>query len=58
VVRNQLNLVAVFRLSSDLSAGTLARTISSAGFDVPTTVARFGTPVEAETEYWITRIDR
>lgn len=69
VVRNQLNLVAVFRLSSDLSAGTLTRTISSAGFDVPTTVARFGsslytvnarfgTPVEAETEYWITRIDR
>jgi sugar lactone lactonase YvrE len=69
VVRNQNNLVAVFRLSPDLSAAILTRTISSAGFDVPTTLARFGsslytvnarfgTPVEPETEYWITRIDR
>ena len=42
VVQNQLNRVAVLKLNSDGTAGTLKRTITSPGFDVPTTVARFG----------------
>ncbi len=42
VVRNQLNQVAVLKLDADGTAGTLQRTITSPDFDVPTTVARFG----------------
>lgn len=69
VVQNQLNQVAVVELDPDLASGTIAGTLGSAGFDVPTTVARlgsslylvnarFGTPVTPETEYWVTRLDR
>jgi sugar lactone lactonase YvrE len=42
VVRNQLNLIAVFRLDASGTAGELKRDITSGDFDTPTTVARFG----------------
>lgn len=69
VVQNQLNQVAVVELAADLDAGTIAGTLSSEGFDVPTTVARhgsslyavnarFGTTVTPEAAYWVTRLDR
>jgi sugar lactone lactonase YvrE len=47
VVQNTNNVVAVVRLSPDLSSGTVARTIASANFDVPTTIARFGSRLYA-----------
>ena len=69
VVRNRDNLIAVVRLSSDLSSGRITRTITSRNFDVPTTVARigdrlfvvnarFGTTGTASTPYWIARVAR
>ena len=69
VVRNRDNLIAVIRLSSDLSSGRITRTIRSRNFDVPTTVARigdrlfavnarFGTTGTASTPYWIARVAR
>ncbi len=42
VVQNQLNQIAVLRLSADLGSATQIRTLSEAAFDVPTTVAAFG----------------
>lgn len=64
VVRNMLNLVAVVRLSGDLSAGRVVDEILSPDFDVPTTVgrsggrlyviqARFGPTPTPDTAYWI-----
>src|SRR4051794_7702010 len=69
VVRNQNNRIAVVNLQPDLSRGTVTRTIRSANFDVPTTVARignrlyavnarFGTTPSARTPYWIARVAR
>jgi hypothetical protein len=69
VVRNQINQIAVVNLRTDLSRGTVTRTIRSGSFDVPTTVARignrlyavnarFGTTPSARTPYWITRVAR
>jgi sugar lactone lactonase YvrE len=69
VVQNQLNRVAVIELDAAGTSGTLVETLTSAGFDVPTTVAalgnslylpnaRFNTEPTATTPYWITRIDR
>ena len=69
VVRNQLNLVAVIELAPDLASGTVISELSADGFDVPTTIARFGgdlyavnarfgTPVTPETAYWVTRVDK
>jgi hypothetical protein len=68
VARNVLNLVVELRLAPDLSSATLAGTITSADFAIPTTLARFGTalyavnarfdvPQEPETAFWITRVD-
>ncbi|MCB0910711.1 MAG: superoxide dismutase [Propionibacteriaceae bacterium] len=68
-VQNQLNQVAVFRLSRGGGSGTLQRTITSPGFDVPTTVAawgrwlylpnaRFSTPPTPETTYTAVRVPR
>jgi sugar lactone lactonase YvrE len=68
-VQNQLNRVAVLRLTKSGRAGRLVRTLTSSGFDVPTTVAsrrsslylpnaRFTTPPTPTTDYWITRIRR
>jgi len=67
VVQNQLNQVAVIRLNSDFSAGTIDSTITSPLFRVPTTIAdfgnklyvvnaRFGTPPTPDTEYEVVRV--
>jgi sugar lactone lactonase YvrE len=69
VVQNQLNQVAVIKLDAAGTSGTLVETLTSADFDVPTTVAalgnsvylpnsRFNTAPTPTTQYWITRIDR
>jgi sugar lactone lactonase YvrE len=42
VVQNQLNQVAVLRLSHDGTAGTVVGQLTDPRFDVPTTVAAFG----------------
>lgn len=67
VVRNQLNLVAVLRLSHGLGHARFVGEISSPDLSVPTTAtatlgalwvvnARFGTPPTPTTDYWITRL--
>lgn len=73
VVRNRINEVAVLRLSRSGLTGRLVRTITagdlpaSTSFDVPTTVAKFGshlylpnarftTPATPTTDYWVTRV--
>ena len=69
VVQNQDNQVAVFKLNAAGTAGQLVDTLTSDDFDIPTTVAAFGTslylpnarfntPPTPDTPYWITRIDR
>jgi streptogramin lyase len=74
VVRNQLNQVAVIKLDPAGTSGVLVDTLTSpasgenTGFDVPTTVARFGnslylpnarfSTMPTPTDYWATRIDR
>ena len=70
VVQGGLNQVSVITLDADGTSGTLVDTLTSAEFDVPTTVAAFGnslylpnarfgtTPDPATAAYWITRIDR
>jgi hypothetical protein len=67
VVRNQLNEVAVIRLDRSGASGALVDTLTSPDFDVPTTVAtfagslylpnaRFTSPQEPTTEFWVTRV--
>ncbi len=69
VVQNRLNQVAVVRLYAGGRTGALVETLTSENFDVPTTVAaygsslflpnaRFGTPPTPATEYDVVRIDR
>ena len=69
VVRNQLNQIAEFQLSPDLSSGTLSGTITDDNFDVPTTLAlfgsrlyavnaRFNTPPTPTTEYTVVQVER
>jgi sugar lactone lactonase YvrE len=69
VVQNQLNQIAVVRLSRDWSEGTIVRTITDDDFDVPTTIARkgrwlyapnarFGTTPTPDTEYDVVRVRR
>ena len=69
VVQNRLNQVAVLELDRAGTTGQLVDTITSPDFDVPTTVAAFGrwlylpnarftSPQEPETEFWVTRVDR
>jgi len=69
VVRNQNNLIAVVRLSPNLSSGTVARTITSPNLDVPTTLARHGvrlytvnarftTPPTPSTTYSVVQVRR
>lgn len=69
VVQNQLNQIAVVKLSSDFTAGTIVDTFTSPLFDVPTTIARFGnalyavnarfsTPATQDTEYSVVRVSR
>jgi sugar lactone lactonase YvrE len=68
-VQNQLNQVAEIRLNRSGTAGRLVATHTSPDFDIPTTVAAFGpwlylpnarfnTPPEPDTPYWVTRIRR
>jgi len=47
VVQNFSNQIAVIRLAPDLGSGTLTRTITNRSFDVPTTVALFGSRLYA-----------
>ena len=71
VVRNQDDLIAVFRLSNGMRHATLRGEIQAdpGVLDVPTTAtttlgglyvvnARFNTPPTPTTEYWITRLPR
>jgi sugar lactone lactonase YvrE len=68
VVQGGLNQVSVIKLDPDGTSGVLVDTLTSTEFDVPTTVAAFGnslylpnarftTPREPDTAYWVTRID-
>ncbi len=69
VVRNQLNLIAVVKLSGSLSSGRVVAELTDPDLDVPTTIAftaghlyavnaRFGTaPDPATARYDIVRID-
>ena len=65
VVQNQMNRVSVIDLSPDLASGNVTARVENDGFDVPTTIDRFGnrlyavnarftTPPAADTEYWVT----
>jgi hypothetical protein len=67
VVRNQLNQIAVVRLTNDLSAGEVVGTITDPAFRVPTTItehgsslyavnARFDTAPTPDVEYEIVRV--
>lgn len=47
VVRNQLNLIAEITMAPDFLSGTLANEITSPNYDIPTTVARFGSGLYA-----------
>ena len=47
VVRNQFNEIAILRLSSDLGSATLVKTLTDPDFDIPTTVAAFGSTLYA-----------
>ena len=69
VVQNFSNTVAVVRLDAQGTSGTLIDQLNSDEFDVPTTVAaygsslflpnaRFSTPPTPDTEYDVVRIDR
>lgn len=69
VVRNQLNTIVVIDLSSDLLQGAVTRQITSPLFDVPTTIAMFGsslyainarftTPPTPTTAYSVVRVPR
>ena len=67
VAQNRDNKVAAIRLTKRGDFGRLVDTLTSPGFDVPTTIAsyrhslylpnaRFTTPPTPTTDYWITRI--
>jgi sugar lactone lactonase YvrE len=68
VVRNQLNLIAVVKLSRSLSSGRVVAELTDPDLDVPTTIAftaghlyavnaRFGIPDPATARYDIVRVD-
>jgi sugar lactone lactonase YvrE len=67
VVQNQLNQIAVVKLSPDFTSGEVVDTITDNDFRVPTTVAsfgrylyavnaRFGTPPTPDTEYEVVQV--
>ena len=69
VVQNFLNTVAKVRLSDDLATGRVVSRTSDPDFDVPTSIdthggalylvnARFTTPPEPDTPYWIAPIPK
>ncbi len=69
VVQNQLNRIAVVSLAKGFRSGSITRTITNPGFDVPTTIdrhgknlyavnARFSTPPGPTTTYSVVRVSR
>jgi len=69
VVRSPQDGVVVIRLRSNLSLGTVQRTITSDDLDDPTTIdehgsrlyavnARFSTPPGPDVPYWVTKLKR
>jgi sugar lactone lactonase YvrE len=68
VVQNFLNQIAVIRLNSDMTAGTIVKEITNEFFRVPTTIAPFGNALyavnarfdvqmpTADTEYEVVRV--
>jgi sugar lactone lactonase YvrE len=67
VVQNRANMIAKIRLTPDLGSGTVLTRITSADFDVPTTIAehgsrlyavnaRFEPPPRPTPDYWITQV--
>jgi sugar lactone lactonase YvrE len=69
VVRNSNNQIAVVELGKGLASGTIVRTITNPGFDVPTTIdrhgsnlyavnARFGTTPTPTTPYTVVQVRR
>jgi sugar lactone lactonase YvrE len=69
VVQNQLNRIAVVSLAKGLGSGSIARTITNAAFDVPTTIdrhgnrlyavnARFNAPPGPSTTYSVVQVPR
>jgi len=69
VVQNVLNQIAVVELNPDLTSGTIADTLTSSSFRVPTTIAKFGDALYAvnarfdtsptpDTEYEVVRVSR
>ena len=69
VVQNRLNQIAVFTLNHHGTSGVLKKTLTNSGFDVPTTVAKFGTwlylpnarfstPPTPDTTYTAVRVKR
>jgi sugar lactone lactonase YvrE len=69
VVQNRLNKIAVVQLSQDLRKGSVTRSITDPGFDVPTTAARLGerlyavnarfnTPPTPSTPYTVVQVRR
>jgi sugar lactone lactonase YvrE len=68
-VRNQLNQIAVVRLTNDLSAGEIVARITDPAFRVPTTItehgnsiyavnARFGTPPGPNVDYDVVKVSK
>jgi sugar lactone lactonase YvrE len=47
VVQNRMNRIAVVELAADLGSGTITDHLTDPDFDVPTTIARFGTDLYA-----------
>jgi sugar lactone lactonase YvrE len=69
VVQNQLNKIAVLKLSKSYTQGRLVDTLTHPELDVPTTIARkggalyavnarFGTPDADTAPYWVTRVEK
>jgi sugar lactone lactonase YvrE len=69
VAQNQLNLIAKISLAANLRSGRVVRRITSSGFDIPTTIADFGSRLYAvnarfstaptpSTEYWVTQVKK
>ena len=67
VVQNFLNQVSIVALDANLAGGRVTETLTSPGFDIPTTIAEFGnrlyavnarftTPLEPTTPYWVTQL--
>ena len=69
VVQNFLNQIAVVELSADFSSGAIVEIITDTDFQVPTTIARFGsglyavnarfdTPPTPDTDYEVVRVPK